>query len=333
MGPFTYQRVSVPAVAVRLLRDDPGAVVMAGGTELVNWLKLGIARPARLLDINDLPGMAGIALDADGLHIGALVRMAELASHPGVRLQYPAIAEALQRSASQQLRNMATVGGNLLQRTRCPYFRAESPLPCNKRRPRSGCAALEGTDRTQAIFGWSHHCLATHPSDVAVALAALDASVMLHGPDGVRDVPVRAFYRPPGQTPERDTVMERAELITRIVVPPSPAARRSWYVKVRERTSYEFALVSVAAAVELDEAGLIRHAHVALGGVAHGPWRPTTAERAMVGVHPSDHERLRVASERDFAEARPRRNNAFKIELAKRAMVRAVQLAAEAGRG
>jgi xanthine dehydrogenase YagS FAD-binding subunit len=331
MGPFTYTRVSVPAVAVSLLRDDPEAVLLAGGTEVVNWLKLGIARPARLLDITGLPGMAGIALDADGLQIGALVRMAELASHSGLRLEYPALAEALERSASQQLRNMATLGGNLLQRTRCPYFRSESPVPCNKRRPRSGCAAWEGIDRTHAIFGWSHHCLATHPSDVAVALAALDARVTLHGPDGVRDVPIRSFYRLPGETPERDTVMEHAELITRIIVPASPAARRSRYVKVRERTSYEFALVSAAAAVALDESGLICDARVALGGVAHGPWRLTTAERAMVGVHPSDHERLRVACGRDFAQARPRRGNGFKVELAKRAMVRAVQLAAEVG--
>jgi xanthine dehydrogenase YagS FAD-binding subunit len=331
MGPFTYTRVSVPAVAVSLLRDDAEAVLLAGGTELVNWLKLGIVRPAQLLDINDLPGMAGIVLDADGLHVGALVRMAELTSHPGVRLEYPAIAEALQRSASQQLRNMATLGGNLLQRTRCPYFRSESAVPCNKRRPRSGCPALESPDRTQAIFGWSDHCLATHPSDLAVALVALDARVTLHGPNGVREVPVRLFYRLPGDRPERDTVMESAELITRIVVPASPAARRSWYVKVRERTSYEFALVSVAAAVDLDEAGLICDAHVVLGGVAHGPWRLTTAEKAMVGVHPSDHERLRVVSGRDFARARPRRNNGFKIELAKRAVVRAVELAAGVG--
>jgi xanthine dehydrogenase YagS FAD-binding subunit len=331
MGPLTYKRVSVPAVSVSLLRDDAEAMLLAGGTELVNWLKMGVVRPTRLLDISGLPGMAGIGLDADGLRVGALVRMADLASHPGVRREYPAIAEALDRSASQQLRNMATLGGNLLQRTRCPYFRSESAVPCNKRRPRSGCAAWEGADRTQAIFGWSRHCLATHPSDVAVALAALDASVTLHGPNGVREVPIRSFYRLPGETPEHDTVMERAELITRIIVPASPVARRSWYVKVRERTSYEFALVSVAAAVALDGSGLICDARVALGGVAHGPWRLTTAERAMVGVHPSDHTRLRLASGRDFAQARPRRGNGFKVELAKRAMVRAVQLAAEVG--
>jgi xanthine dehydrogenase YagS FAD-binding subunit len=331
MDPFTYKRVSVPAVAVSLLRDDSDAVLLAGGTELVSWLKVGIVRPALLLDINGLPGLAGIALEADGLHIGALAHMAEVASHPGVRREYPAIAEALERSASQQVRNMATLGGNLLQRTRCPYFRSDSAVSCNKRRPRSGCAAWQGADRTQAIFGWSDQCLATHPSDVAVVLAALDATVTLHGPGGFREVPVRSFYRLPGETPERETVMERAELMTRIVVPASPVARRSRYVKVRERASYEFALVSVAAAIDLDEAGLICEAHIALGGVAHGPWRLATTESALVGVHPSDHKRLRVASRRDFAQARPRRDNGFKIELAKRAMVRALQLAAEVG--
>jgi xanthine dehydrogenase YagS FAD-binding subunit len=328
---FTYERVSVAAVAVSALRDDPEAVLLAGGTELANWLRDGIIRPTRLLDINELPGLSRIAVDADGLRFGALVHMTDLASDPAVRREYPAIAEALARSASQQVRNMATLGGNLLQRTRCPYFRAEPAPACNKRRPRSGCAAWNGQDRTHAIFGWSDQCVATHPSDVAVALAALDATVCLHGPVGVRAVPMRSFYRLPGEEPDRDTVMDRAELITHINVPPSPVTRHSWYLKVRERASYEFALVSVAAAVDLDGDGTIREARVALGGVAHGPWRLPAAEAALVGVAAGDRKGLRTAVEPDFAAARARRDNGFKIELAKRAVVRALQLAAEVG--
>jgi len=328
MDVFAYERLSDRAVAVSALRDDAHAVLLAGGTELVNWLKDGILRPARVLDINGLPGLDTIEAEATGLRIGALVRMADLAAHPEVRRDYPAIPEALLRSASQQLRNMASMGGNLLQRTRCPYFRAEVKLPCNKRVPGSGCSALEGEDRSMAIFGWSEHCAATHPSDVAVALAALDAEVILQGLDGVRTVPVTSFYRLPEADPERDTVKERAELITGITVPASAVARRSWYLKVRERTSYEFALVSVAAGAELDGSGTIREARIALGGVAHGPWRLPAAERSLIGVRADDSDGLKAAIEDSFSDARPRRNNGFKVELAKRAVVRALQTAA-----
>jgi xanthine dehydrogenase YagS FAD-binding subunit len=328
MDVFAYERLSVPSVAVSALRDDAHAVLLAGGTELVNWLKDGIVRPARVLDINGLSGLDTIEVDATGLRIGALVRMADLAAHPEVRRDYPAIPEALLRSASQQLRNMASMGGNLLQRTRCPYFRAEVELPCNKRVPGSGCSALDGEDRSMAIFGWSENCAATHPSDVAVALAALDAEVTLQGPDRVRSVPVTSFYRLPGAEPERDTVKERTELITGITVPASAVARRSWYVKVRERTSYEFALVSVAAGAELDGSGTIREARIALGGVAHGPWRLPAAERSLIDVRIEDRDGLRAAIEDAFSDARPRRNNGFKVELAKRAVVRTLQTAA-----
>jgi xanthine dehydrogenase YagS FAD-binding subunit len=327
---FTYERIGDPAVAIATLQQDPDACLIAGGTELVNWLKEGIVRPARLLDINGLSGLGAIETSTTGLRIGGLVRMADLAAHPEVRRDYPAICEALLRSASQQLRNMASMAGNLLQRTRCPYFRAEVELPCNKRRPGSGCAALTGEDRTLAILGWSEHCLATHPSDVAVALAALDAEVVLHGPAGERTVPVASFYRLPGDEPERDTMLERAELLTGISVPASSVARRSWYLKVRERTSYEFALVSVAAGIDVDGAGTIREARVALGGVAHGPWRLGAAERALPGVRIDDRDGLRAAVEDALAEARPRRHNGFKVELARRAVVRTLQLAAGA---
>ena len=331
MRTFSYERLSVPGAAVAALGDDPQAVLLAGGTELVNWLKDGIVRPARVLDINRLPGLSAIEVDATGLRIGALVRMAELAAHPEVRRDYPAIPEALLRSASQQLRNMASMGGNLLQRTRCPYFRAEVELPCNKRVPGSGCSALDGEDRSMAIFGWSKRCIATHPSDVAVALAALDAEVTLQGPDGVRSVPVTSFYRLPGGDPGRDTVKERTELITGITVPPSAVARRSWYLKIRERASYEFALVSVAAGVELDGSGTIREARLALGGVAHGPWRLPAAEQSLIGVHIDDRDGLRAAIEGSFSAARPRRHNGFKVELAKRTVVRTLRTAAGVG--
>ena len=330
MDVFAYERLNVPALVVSALRDDANAVLLAGGTELVNWLKDGIVRPARVLDINGLRGLSSIEVDATGLRIGALVRMADLAAHPKVQRDYPAIPEALLRSASQQLRNMASMGGNLLQRTRCPYFRAEVELPCNKRVPGSGCSALDGEDRSMAIFGWSEHCIATHPSDVAVALAALDAEVALQGPDGVRRVPVTSFYRLPGAEPERDTVKERTELITGITVPASAVARRSWYLKVRERTSYEFALVSVAAGAELDGSGAIRDARIALGGVAHGPWRLPAAEQSLIGVRIDDSEGLMAAIEGSFSGARPRRDNGFKVELAKRAVVRTLQTAAGA---
>jgi xanthine dehydrogenase YagS FAD-binding subunit len=332
MEVFSYERVSGCDDAVRLMREDPASVLLAGGTELANWLKDGIVHPVRLLDINSLPGLDLIETKPDGLRIGALVRLADLAADPKVRSGYPVIPEALSRSASQQLRNTASMGGNLLQRTRCPYFRSQADLPCNKRRAGSGCAALAGADRGQAIFGWSDGCIATHPSDVAVALAALDAEVTLRSPAGTRNVPVTAFYRLPGDEPHRDTAIEPAELITTITVPASSVARRSWYLKVRERRSYEFALVSVAAAVDVDDrSGTIRDVRLALGGVAHGPWRLPAAEDALRGRPVADRSRVLDALEKDFAQARPRRENGFKIELAKRAVVRTIQLAAEIG--
>jgi xanthine dehydrogenase YagS FAD-binding subunit len=332
MEVFSYERVTGRDAAIKLIDDDPASVLIAGGTELANWLKDEIVRPARLVDINGLPDLDEIEIAADGLRVGALVRMADLAAHPQVRSQYPAIPEALSRSASQQLRNMASMGGNLLQRTRCPYFRSHADVPCNKRRPGSGCASLAGADRGQAIFGWSDSCIATHPSDVAVALAALDAEIELQSPAGTRIVPLASFYRLPGDEPERDTAIEPAELITGIKVPASPVARRSWYLKVRERTSYEFALVSVAAALDLeDRSRTIRQACLALGGVAHRPWRLSAAEDALRGRPVADTGALLDALEDDFAQARPRRENGFKVELAKRAVVLTIQLAAGIG--
>jgi xanthine dehydrogenase YagS FAD-binding subunit len=324
---FAFAEAATLEDALTLVAE-PGSQAIAGGTELVNWLKEGIEHPARLVDLNRVAGLDGIEPGPDGLRLGALARMSDVAGHDAVVRDYPAISQALLLSASPQLRNMASMGGNLLQRTRCPYFRAEVELACNKRRPGSGCSALEsGEDRGLAIFGGSDHCIATHSSDVAVALAALDAEVETQTAAGAgRRIPVVDLHRLPGEEPERDTVLEHGELITAIFVPASRAAKRSHYLKVRERTSYEFALVSVAVGLELDGARIVE-ARIALGGVAPKPWRLPAAERALGGVAMDDAAALRAAVEPSFAEATPGRRNGFKVELAKRAVVRAVQTA------
>jgi xanthine dehydrogenase YagS FAD-binding subunit len=323
MQPFAYQRAADVPQAIALLAAEPEAAFIAGGTELVNWLKEGIVQPRALIDINGLRSLAAIEAGPGGLRIGALARMSEVAAHPVVRRAYPAVAEALVRSASQQLRNMASMGGNLLQRTRCPYFRADVPVPCNKRTPGSGCSALHGHDRHAAIFGWSESCIATHPSDVAVVLAALDAVVHVRGAEGERKIALEDFYRLPGDRPQDDTTLRRGELITAIEVPAAPFAARSRYLKVRERTSYEFALVSAAVALDLDGSS-IRAARIALGGVAPKPWRLRTAEAALAG-RPFTVATVRAALDGGaFAGARPRHANAFKVELAKRTIVRAL---------
>lgn len=332
MRDFAYTRAGDTAAALDGI--GAGARVIAGGTELVNLLKERIEAPDLLVDINGLP-LNEIAADEDGLRLGALARMSDVAAHPAVRAGYPAIARALELSASPQLRNMATMGGNLMQRTRCPYFRADAVLPCNKRTPGSGCAALgeHGQQRTQAIFGGSDHCVATHPSDVAVALAALDATVHVTGPDGAAEIPLTGFHRLPGDTPERDTELPGGALITGITVPASPVAPRSAYLKVRERASYEFALVSAAVAVRVSD-GVIAEARVALGGVAPKPWRLPEAEQALAGVPAAagvDREAARAAITPAFAEARPLPGNEFKVELAQRTVVRALDEAVRQG--
>ena len=323
MQPFAFARANTLAEAI-IAANEPGTAVIAGGTELINWLKEEIAAPRRVVDINGLLELQEVDVAPSGLTVGALARMSDVARHQGVRQDYPAIAQALEKSASPQLRNMASMGGNLMQRTRCPYFRAEVDLPCNKRRPGSGCASLEGEDRTMAVFGWSERCLATNPSDVAVALVALDAWIEIEGSKGSRTIPLRDFHRLPDEEPDRDTVLEPGELIIRIHVPFSPVARRSHYLKLRERASYEFALVSAAVAIDLD-GEVIREARVALGGVAPKPWRLDDAELALRGVHIGRPDALRAAIEPAFENARPRKHNGFKIELAKRAVVRAIE--------
>jgi xanthine dehydrogenase YagS FAD-binding subunit len=325
MQTFAYERAATLADAIREAAQ-PGTMVIAGGTELLNWMKEGIVAPGRLVDLNGLSGLDQIDAGDQGLKIGALTRMSDVAGHPAVRRDYPALSQALLSSASAQIRNMASIGGNLLQRTRCPYFRAEIDLACNKRRPGSGCAALHGEDRFAAIWGWSECCIATHPSDLAVALVALDGVVHVAGPGGSRQVPIGDFYRLPADTPERETVLDSGELITGIEVPASALARRSHYLKLRERASYEFALVSTAVGLELDGTN-IRAARIALGGVAPKPWRLGDTEVALRGISLEHEPALRRVLDAGFADARPRRHNCFKIELAKRAIVRALQSA------
>ena len=329
MHPFALSRADDPATAIAAHAQDPQLAFIAGGTDLLGLIKDRAALPERLLDINGLPDMARIeALPDGGLRIGALARMSDVAADPEVRRRFPVIAEALLSSASGQLRNMASIGGNIMQRTRCAYFRDEDDLPCNKRRPGSGCAALHGLNRNHAIFGWSEDCVATNPSDLAVALAALDANVIVRGPTGERSIPLVDFHRLPGSSPENDTLLGRGDLIIAIAVPASVEGRASHYLKLRDRESYEFALVS-AAAVVVTHGRRIRSARLALGGVAHKPWRPTAAEAALAGTSLDDNDALRSAIARSFVEARPLAHNAFKVELAQRVALRALQAAGE----
>jgi xanthine dehydrogenase YagS FAD-binding subunit len=327
MHAFALSRAEDAAQAIAAHSRDPHLAFIAGGTDLIGLIKDRATLPERLLDINHLPGLAEIELRPDGgLHIGALAHMSDVAAHNEVRWRFPVIAEALLFAASGQLRNMATIGGNIMQRTRCAYFRDEDDVPCNKRRPGSGCAALHGLNRNHAVFGWSEACVATHPSDLAVALAAMDAIVIVRGPTGQRSVDFTDFHRLPGTTPERDNILDRGDLIVAIEVPACPEGRYSHYLKVRDRQSYEFALVSVAAGVATDD-GRIRSARLALGGVAHKPWRLTATEAALRGVSLDDSAALTSAIATAFADARALAHNAFKIELAQRAALRALQTA------
>jgi xanthine dehydrogenase YagS FAD-binding subunit len=327
MHPFALSTADGLAKAIEAHAQDPHLAFIAGGTDLIGLIKDRATLPERLLDINHLPDMAQIDVLPDGgLRIGALARMSDVAADLEVRRRFPMIAEALLFAASGQLRNMATIGGNIMQRTRCAYFRDDDGPPCNKRRPGSGCSALHGINRNHAIFGWSDACVATHPSDLAVALAALDAVVIVRGPTGQRSIPFTEFHRLPGSTPERDTVLERGDLILGIEVPARPEGRGSHYLKLRDRQSYEFALVSAAAALAT-EGKRVRSVRLALGGVAHKPWRLTAAETALRGAPLDDSDTLKSAIAKSFSEARPLAHNAFKIELAQRVALRAVQIA------
>jgi xanthine dehydrogenase YagS FAD-binding subunit len=321
MRPLSYARVADVDTAIATVTESPDSAFLAGGTTEVDLVRQDVLRPALLVDINDLP-LAGVEdLPGGGLHIGALARMSDVAQAPGVAQRFPVISQALLLGASAQLRNMATMGGNLCQRVRCSYFR-DAVSPCNKRDPGSGCAALHGFNRGHAILGTSEQCIATHPSDVAVALVALDAVVHTRGPGGQRAIAIDDFFLLPGDTPQREHPLEHGELITAIEVPAAPIARQSAYLKFRDRESYEFALVSVAVAVRVQD-GTVAAVRLALGGVGTKPWRARRAEASLIG-QPATQAAFRNAAGEELAQAVPRPFNAFKVELAQRCMVRAL---------
>lgn len=329
MRPFKYERASDASTAVATVSRRPGAVFLGGGTNLVDLMKLGLTDPDLLVDVTGLPFDSVEPSPEGGLRVGAALRNSELAADPVIRERYPVLSQALLAGASAQLRNLATIGGNLLQRTRCVYFQ-DVTTPCNKREPGSGCSALEGYHRELAILGASQTCVATHPSDMAVAMVALDAVVLTQGPDGQRRIPLTELHRLPGDAPERDTVLERGELITAVDLPPLAFVTNSRYRKVRDRASYAFALVSVAVALDVAD-GVVRDVRIALGGVAHKPWRAATAEAALRGA-PATQERFRAAAEAELAEARPLPGNAFKVPLARNTIVRTLLDLVEAQR-
>jgi xanthine dehydrogenase YagS FAD-binding subunit len=319
MRPFRYERATDVSSAVRMLAEAPNGAFLAGGTNLVDHLRLGVATPDLLVDVRRLTSDRIEELPGGGVRIGAAVPNSDLAADRMIRRRYPVLSEALLSGASGQLRNIATTGGNVLQRTRCMYFQ-DVTTPCNKREPGSGCSALEGYNRDHAILGASEHCVATHPSDMAVALMALDATVRTQGPDGDRTIPLTELHRLPGDEPQRDTVLDHGELITAVDIPALDFASNSRYRKVRDRASYAFALVSIAAALDVVD-GDVRDVRVALGGVAHKPWRATMVEDALRGA-PANEERFRAAAQAELASARPLAGNAFKIPLARNVIVR-----------
>jgi xanthine dehydrogenase YagS FAD-binding subunit len=326
MNRFSYVRAGDLAEAVREVAADPTARFIAGGTNLVDLMKYGVERPTRLVDITRLP-LAGIEDTAEGgLRIGALATNSEVAYDSRVESRYPLLASAIKAGASPQLRNAASTGGNLLQRTRCYYF-YDTGTPCNKRQPGSGCPAIGGLNRIHAILGTSEHCIATHPSDMCVALAALEATVRVAGPGGERSIPMAEFHRLPGDTPHVDTSLRHDEIVIAVELPPEGFARNYTYLKLRDRLSYAFALVSVAVGLEMKN-GRIGRARMALGGVAHKPWRRTEAEERLRG-EPACKDSFAAAAAILLDGARGYGHNDFKIELARRAILRALGQAAE----
>ncbi|MEA2976434.1 MAG: xanthine dehydrogenase YagS FAD-binding subunit [Alphaproteobacteria bacterium] len=337
MRSFQFARAEDSKAAIqtygRDTRSEDGAInaptqYLAGGTTLIDLMKLDVMRPARVIDINNLQQskFGQIEFSEQGLRLGAMARMSQAADHADVRKNFPVIAQALQLAASQQIRNMAALGGNVLQRTRCPYFRDTSYANCNKRLPGSGCAALGGFNRSHAVLGTSEQCIATYPGDFAQALLALDAQVETDGPGGARKLPFANLHKPPGQTPHIETALMPGELITGFAIPAAPWAKRSLYLKIRDRESYEFALASAAVALDLDN-GTVKQVRIALGGVATKPWRAGEAEAALVG-QPLDVPAIEAAADAAFADALPREHNKFKIELGRRTLIRALHQAA-----
>ena len=304
----------------------PHAKFVAGGTTLIDLMKLNVERPATLVDINLLAFDKVEKLPGGGVRIGAMVRNSDLAHDPGIQQEYPVLSQALLSGASPQLRNMATTGGNLLQRTRCYYFR-DTAYACNKREPGTGCAALDGYNRIHAILGTSEHCIATHPSDMAVAMMALEATVHIRGPKGERAVPLNEFYFVPGATPNRENVLAAGELITHVTLPALASGTRSYYLKRRDRASYEFALASAAVVVQM-QSGKLQRARIALGGVGTKPWRSIEAEKALEGQDAND-ATFNSAVDAALRDSKPLRDNAFKVELAKRTLKRALKVATQ----
>jgi xanthine dehydrogenase YagS FAD-binding subunit len=331
MRTFEFIRPDDAAAAIRVAAQtktaQQGADVrfLAGGTTLLDLMKLNVETPARLVDINRLPFAQIEAAPDGGLRIGATVRNSDLAYHPTVRRDYPVLSQAILSGASAQLRNMATTAGNLLQRTRCVYFR-DTAMPCNKREPGTGCPAITGSNRTLAVLGTSEHCIATNPSDMAVAMAALEATVHVQGAKGARTVPIGEFHLLPGSTPQRETVLEPGDLVTHVTLPPPVAGSKQLYLKLRDRVSYEFALASAAVVITV-AGGTVTRARVALGGVGTKPWRSPEAEAALVG-QAAGAASFRNAAEAALRGATPRSENAYKIELAKRCLTHALQTAA-----
>jgi xanthine dehydrogenase YagS FAD-binding subunit len=330
MHTFEFIRPADPAAAVATAAQaktaQQGADVrfVAGGTTLIDLMKLNVETPARLIDINRLPLDKTEATPAGGLKIGATVRNSDLAHHPTVQRDYAVLSQALLAGASAQLRNMATTAGNLLQRTRCMYFR-DTAMPCNKREPGTGCPAITGSNRTLAVLGTSEHCIATNPSDMCVAMAALEATIHVQGPKGSRAIPIGDFHLLPGSTPNRETVLEPGDLVTHVTLPPPRSGSKQVYLKLRDRASYEFALAS-AAVVIIIAGGNVTHARIALGGVGTKPWRSREAEAALAGK-PANAANFRKAAEAAMRDAKPQSENKFKIELAKRCLTHALQIA------
>jgi xanthine dehydrogenase YagS FAD-binding subunit len=332
MRPFVYERVDSPQAALAAFAAAPADAdrqYLAGGTTLVDLMKLDVMRPQAVIDINALDRTAAGRIEASprGLRLGALARMGDTAEHPAIARDYPVIAQSLKLAASAQLRNMARLGGNVLQRTRCPYFRDVSYAGCNKRNPGSGCTAIESIHRDHAVLGVSDACIALYPGDFGQALIALDALVELAGPDGERRISFAELHRMPGDTPQLETTLQPGELITAFLVPSAPWTRRSLYLKVRQRESYEFALASAAVALDLEADRTVRGARIALGGVATVPWRAQDAEAALLGKA-LDEQSASAAADAAFANARPRTDNTYKVALGKRTLVRALLQAA-----
>jgi xanthine dehydrogenase YagS FAD-binding subunit len=326
MRPFKYSRATDSVAASKYISGNKDAAFLAGGTNLLDLMKEDVSRPAELVDITRLNFTQIKTAKNGGISIGALAKNTDTANHPLVRANYPLLTQAILAGASAQIRNMATNGGNLMQRTRCPYF-YDTSMPCNKREPGTGCGALEGINRMHAIFGWSAGCVCVHPSDMCVALAALEATVTVQDASGkVRVIPFADFHRLPGDTPEKETNLNHGELITSIEIPKNNFAARSYYLKVRDRASYAFALVSVAAALDVS-GGKIRQARLAMGGVANKPWRALEAEKFLVGKDATE-DVFKQAAEAEMKNANALEHNKYKIELGKRAIVRGLSIAA-----